>query len=369
MNSNLKKIRIPVVRARIFGVNLYRGYASLSFLADISKPDIYNQQSNPQGTQRDLNEAHAKDAYKYAKDRIMGFWPEIFLCARDNSVLTYFPISDEFTDCGYIEIDIDKIKTNTEEILISRIDGNHRLHFSNGEIKGYPRLDQEVSFCMSFNLSIEEEIMLFKDINKNQKPMNTSHLDTIEVRLSNEDELVKKSPSLYIANKLSEEENSPLKNLVSKSTKKVTSNFIPLRSLHVGIEYLLSKSIQLPRLDNIQAQYKLIENYLNAVKQWQPKPFEEHKKYLMLRGVGLWSICLIGSYIIDTSINNKEFSVEYMLNLLNSGKIWDWSNNGDFKGYSGKGGANEISNKITREIKSRNGQSIDEMISEILKVK
>lgn len=364
MNSNFK---IPVVRARVFGVNLYRGYASLGFLADISKPDIYNQQSNPQGTQRDLNDVHAREAYKYAKERILGFWPEIFLCARDNSVLTYYPISDEFQDCGFIEIDIDKIKDNPKEILISRVDGNHRLHFSNGETKGYPRLDQNVSFCMSFNLSLEEEILLFKDINKNQRPMNTSHLDTIEVRLTSEEELVKKNPSLFIANKLSEEASSPLKNLVSKSTKKTASNFIPLRSLNVGIEYLLSKSIQLPRLDNIQAQYKLIENYFNAVKLWQPSPFTEHNNYLMLRGVGLWSICIIGSYIIDTSINNKEFTVDYMFNLLKSGKTWNWSNSGDFKGYSGRGGANEISKKITREIQSKNGQSIDDMISEILK--
>ena len=67
----------------MLGVNIYRGFADLSLLSDLSKADIYDQAKNPKGTQRDLSLKHAKDAYTYIKTKDFGFWPEVFLCARD----------------------------------------------------------------------------------------------------------------------------------------------------------------------------------------------------------------------------------------------------------------------------------------------
>lgn len=73
---------LPVVRAKVLGVNVYRGFANLADLADISKADIYDQEKNPKGTQRDLSLKHARDAHEYVKNTDLGFWPEVFLCAR-----------------------------------------------------------------------------------------------------------------------------------------------------------------------------------------------------------------------------------------------------------------------------------------------
>lgn len=75
-------LKLPVVRAKVLGVNVYRGFANLGDLADVSKADIYDQKGNPTGTQRDLSPSHARDAYEYVKNRDLGFWPEVFLCAR-----------------------------------------------------------------------------------------------------------------------------------------------------------------------------------------------------------------------------------------------------------------------------------------------
>jgi hypothetical protein len=73
---------MPAVRARVLGVQVYRGFAKLADLAAVSKADVYDQKSNPTGTQRDLNPAHARQAYEYVKTRDLGFWPEVCLCAR-----------------------------------------------------------------------------------------------------------------------------------------------------------------------------------------------------------------------------------------------------------------------------------------------
>ena len=121
-------IKCPAVRAKVLGVNVYRGFAKLCDLADISQADIYDQVKNPTGTQRDLSPAHARDAYEYVKNKDMGFWPEIFLCSRKNAFVTFTPLSDESDDIGILEIDVPAISKET--IAISRVDGNHRLHLS-----------------------------------------------------------------------------------------------------------------------------------------------------------------------------------------------------------------------------------------------
>ena len=165
-------LKSPAIRATICGVRVYRGFAALGDLADISRADIYDQQKNPQGTQRDLSPAHARDAYEYVKNRSLGFWPEVFLCARKRNVLTFRPFSPETPDVGVLEIDVEEA-VDSKEIVISRVDGNHRLHYGDGKQPGYSRIQKLVSFCLAYGLTREEEITLFRDINDNQKRMNT----------------------------------------------------------------------------------------------------------------------------------------------------------------------------------------------------
>ncbi|MCJ7543385.1 MAG: DGQHR domain-containing protein [Phycisphaerae bacterium] len=193
--KGMTTLRCPAVRAKVCGVNVYRGFANLCDLSDISQADIYDQQRNPTGTQRDLSPAHARDAYEYVKNKDLGFWPEVFLCARKKDVVTFYPVSPELPNLGLLEIDAKAVKKSSD-IAISRVDGNHRLHYADGKQSGYSRIEKQVSFCLAYDLSREEEIQLFKDINKNQKPMNTSHLDGIEVRLTPEEELKHRMPEL-----------------------------------------------------------------------------------------------------------------------------------------------------------------------------
>jgi DGQHR domain-containing protein len=300
-------LKVPVVRAKVLGVKVYRGFANLADLADVSKADVYDLQSNPKGTQRDLSPAHARAAYEYVKNSEVGFWPEVFLCARKKDVVTFHPASPELPNLGMLEIDMKAVKQSVA-IAISRVDGNHRLHYGDGKQGGYSRVEKLVSFCLAYDLTREEEIQLFKDINDNQKRMNTSHLDGIEVRLTPAEELKHRSPELYIAQRLSRDSASPFHGRVFEGGKKLVGVDIPLRGLKTGIEYMLSRSTQLPHLDDAEAQYRVIKNYFNAVKKWQPKAWSSPKEYIMLRGSGLWAILslvprlLIGHFCRASSV-------------------------------------------------------------------
>ena len=334
-------------------------------LADISRADVYDQLRNPKGTQRDLNSAHARGAYEYVKTRELGFWPEVFLCARKKTVVTFYPASPEMPNLGILEIDV-MAAAATGSIAISRIDGNHRLHYGDGKQSGYSRIGELISFCLAYNLSREDEIQLFKDINDNQKQMNTSHLDKIEVRLTGEEELKRRNPELYIANRLSRGSTSPLRGRVFEGGKRPPGTDIPLRGLKTGIEYMLSRSTQLPRLEDAEVQYRVIRHYLEAVKKWQPRAWSSPKEYIMLRGMGLWAVCFIGAQVIDRALLQGVFKTKDMLAILRSGKDWDWGKNGDFKGLGGRAGALEISKMVTKKLKDQNQMSTTQLFDEIM---
>jgi hypothetical protein len=139
-----------------------------------------------------------------------------------------------------------------------------------------------------------------------------------------------------------------------------------LRGLKTGIEYMLSRSTQLPHLEDAEAQYRVIRNYFEAVKKWQPKAWASPKDYILLRGSGLWAICFIGAQVIDRSLMQGEYKSSHMLSILRSGKEWDWGSKGDFKGLGGRAGALEISNRVTRKLKDENRMSTKQLFDKIM---
>lgn len=355
--------KINVLRSEVLGIDVVRGFAPLSLLARISKADIFDERSNPRGTQRDLSPKHAREAYEYARNSTRGYWPEVFLCLRDDTVVNY---TEKRGGIGILSIDEDKI-ISSDKILISRVDGNHRLHLADGQTDGVPALDKIVSFCLAIGLNQLEEIAIFKDINNNQKSMDTSHLDKIDLRLSGEEAIKGRDPSLFIASKLADDNDSVVRGYVYQGGRRPPGTFIPLRTLHTGIEYMLSRQTRLTAIGGVEAQVVLIKNYFKALKEWQPEAWAQPKDYLLLRGAGLWGACFLGADVIDRALAAKEYSPEAMTAILKSGKNWDWSRNGDFSGLSGRGGAVKIADQIIRDLKDEHGVTMKDLLSEILK--
>ena len=361
----MSKLRINVIFGRALGVEVVRGHAKLSDLALISRADVYDPKTNPAGTQRDLSPKHARDAYNYARANDLAFWPEILLCVRDPSALTFRRTAGG--DCGVLTVDLDAL-ARKRKIAISRLDGNHRLHYADGHVPGYPKIDSFVPFSMALNLSLDQENKIFRDINNNQRKMSTSHLDNITVRLTEEDQLKLDQPALYVAQRLGNDPKSPFyKRIYDGGAKKHGDSLVPLRTLRSGIEYLFSKVVRLGALPDVDAKYTVIRNYFQAIKLWAPEPWSDPGKYLMLRGVGLWSISFLGAHVIDRALNNGHFLPEEMLKILQSGKSWDWSSRGDFRGFSGRGGALKISEMIAQEFSGPESLSLKELYGKILR--
>lgn len=358
------RLKIPVLKHEVLGVNVLRGFARLCDLARMSRADIFDQKTNPSGTQRDLSPKHARDAYIYVKTEELAYWPEIFLCARNSEVISFTSLKER-PEVGTLLVDIETVRS-THDVLISRVDGNHRLNFAGGDFEGYEAVTRVVSFCMAYDLPLDEEIKLFRDINNNQRRMSTSHLDNITVRLSQESILKRKEPDLYIAKTLAEDQSSPLHGMVYQGGKQVAGTPIPLRSLRSGISYMMSRPTKLTALNDPDAQYKVVKNYFEAVRRWVPEAWTNTKDYLVLRGAGLWGICFIGAEVIDRALAEGKFRPEDMIKILRSGRTWDWSNGGDFRGYSGRGGAVAIRDMVVAEFQDEKGLSVKELFKKIM---
>ena len=357
--------KLDVIRGEVLGIDVVRGFAPLSLLAKISRADIFDEHTNPTGTQRDLSPKHARDAYEYARNAERGYWPEVFLCLRDPTAVAY---AEKRKGVGILTLDEGALEGRTD-IAISRADGNHRLEFADGKTKDIPELNRIVSFCLAMCLSQPEEIAIFRDINDNQKSMDTSHLDKIEIRLAGEDAIKTRDPSLYIANRLANDEDSVLRGFVYQGGKRPPGTIIPLRGLHSGIQYMLSRQTRLTALGGIDAQLVLIKNYFAAIKEWVPEAWKDPKDYLLLRGAVFWGTCFLGADVVDRVLAKKAFAKEDMLVVLKSGRKWNWGRNGDFAGFSGRGGAVKIADQIIRELKDDEGISMGELLKEILQSK
>jgi DGQHR domain-containing protein len=356
-------LRIPVVSATVMGLPVVRGYARICDLAEVSKPDIYDATLNPTGTQRDLSPQHARDAYQYLKTEDVGFFPEIFLALRDPSAATV-RLTNPSRGFGTLEIGKAAIK-RSDEIKVSRVDGNHRLHLADGHAEGYPRLTNMVSFCLATDITKDQEIKLFRDINNNQRRMNTSHLDNIDLRLAGPREIASRDPALYIAKKLRDDSDSPFNGKIYDGGRSDVNKFIPLRTLKTGIEYMLSRPTRLTSLDDVDVQAQVIKNYFSALRSWELNAWKKPNDYLMLRGAGLWGVCFLGASVIDRALGKSQYKSNDMLSILKSGPDWDWSKGGDFQGYSGRGGALKISDIITSELEDGVGGSLKSLIKKI----
>lgn len=359
-----EKIELNCIRSMVLGVDVIRGFAKLCDLAAISRADVYDAKTNPTGTQRDLSPKHAREAYLYVRQESIGYWPEIFLCARNGEVVEIQPISGGSEGDVKVTVDVRRIK-NSSAVEISRVDGNHRLHFAGGEFDGYPPVEKLVSFSIAIGLTLEDEMRIFRDINNNQRRMNTSHLANIDVRLAGQDTLKFRNPKLYIANRLSEDHESPFYGLVYDGGKKDVAKIVPLKSLQSGLEYLFSQPTRLSAIDDVDLQFTIISNYFKALKLWESNCWLNPKEHLMLRGAGFWGVCFLGAEIIDRGLRRGVYKPEDLLGVLESGKRWDWTNKGDFSGFSGRGGAIKIRDKIVSEISDEESVSLRALMKQI----
>lgn len=360
-------LRLPVLVGSCLGYKAYRGFAPLCELANISRADIFDQAKNRLGTQRNLSLQHARKAHQYVSETVNAFYPEMILNIRDKSYITFTLIRrQDRVQFGTLEFTKDPAKA--AKIVVSRLDGNHRLWLADGHEKSFDQISRPVSFCF---LTIEDrnkELELFRDINDNQMGMNTSHLQNIQARLLGPKLLKVQNPALYIVQKLMKEKMSPLYGKVhegGKVEKGATLSGLTIANLTSAVRDMLTRSTKLGQFADADAQYTVIKNYWTALKKWLPKAWNRPRDFAIFKGVGLYAISYVGIEVIDRALLKGKFSSQDMLEYLKQMPSESLASGGT-AAYAGRGGGRKLANDMIANLEEEGEMSLSKLQKLIL---
>jgi DGQHR domain-containing protein len=367
VKDNPKLPEFQVLAGTCLGYRAYRGFAPLAELTRISDADIFDQEKNRLGTQRNLSLQHARKAYKYVSDTERAFYPEMILNVRDLSFIA-FKSQVDLEDVAFGALIFKKDPSKAGKIIVSRLDGNHRLWFADGHEKGMDSITRSVSFCMLTIEDRERELELFRDINDNQMGMNTSHLQNITARLLGDKLLKVQNPALYIVQKLLKDKTSPLYKRVhegGKVQKGATLSGLTISNLTSAVKDMLSRSTKLAQFPDADAQYQVIKNYWVALKMWLPKAWNSPHEYTIFKGVGLYAISYVGIEVIDRSLMKAKFASSDMLVYLKQMPSESLASGGT-AAYAGRGGGRKLANDLIANLEEEGEVSLSKLQKLIL---
>lgn len=344
----------------------YRGSAPLAELTRVSQADVFDQETNPDGLQRDLSKKHAADAYEYvareADDRFPRAYPEVVLNVRDRGVVQVEPIKlagNVPVRLVKLTFDLSKIE-RAKTVKVSRVDGNHRLMFGAGDGKDREPLVVPAPFQLHLGLTREQEGSLFLDINATQKGLNTSHLSYLRSRLTpDEVEMIHHKPR-WIARQLAQDMGSPWFGLVhmggsrAGSREKGKAHPVNFTALESAVHGLLAKSQYIHDVTTPAAQYQLVRSFFNSAAAVWPQEFESPNEYLLIKGTGLRALGLYGAAVIDRCMASGEVEQADLEAMIGTAQgAFDWhkdATKGGIAGMSGNRAARIIAAELAKKL-------------------
>lgn len=334
----------------------------MDFLADVSGADVFDQVSNPEGTQRELKRAHAKEAYEYAVGSLDSdpfedarAFTEVILNARQTEAVEVLVDGKEI---NFSEFELEPGQTVSAELVfhleklrypsieyepdISRVDGNHRL----SSVESIAKRDSElefplISFALFVGLTKAQELKVFADINGKQQKMDTSHLNQILANQNGDRALLsEKHRSQWFAKQMSSA-SRPFSGLVfmggSKRGIKKRDGFNPPLTFtglttmmgHTlkAMEELVAKEVSSEdcaeaaagnqeKFQQIHDKFikilVLIERYWLAVKEIFPEAWNDKKKaeYLLFDSTGNNALSMLAGSVITAGVKEKKVTQE-----------------------------------------------------------
>jgi len=367
-----RKLVLETIAGRCLNVECYRGFAPANILSAISQPDVYFQYSNPEGTQRDLSTDKARRAYEYMAIRRnrsqqdLRFFTEVVLNVRNPDVID---VRLQKNGLARITVFLERLSDSPEDPDISRLEGNHRLAYARGT-KNLSPVAIPISFCLTVGITKLMEAKLFRDINSNQRPMNTSHLDNIELQLHRDGSEQAKEHT-RLADMLANDPKSPFLDLVYRGGRRLigTRFVISLRTLANLSRLFTLRSEKLGEL-SFEEQYAVIRSYWGLVSEVFPEEWNDNNNsYLMMKSAGLSALAMLGARLFDDlALLGRLDELKVTLQPLR--RTVNWKVKGPLQGLNGLGGATIIYRKhlapVTENIGGSGNGSLKKQISKLI---
>lgn len=375
----------------IFGDNLnlstLRGQVSLGLLAEISRPDLFDQLTNESGVQRAPAEKHAREALAYALESLKAdpqtdprAFTEVILNVRDLTVLVFknpasgstvslksvlagkHQVLDVFVRLSVLNYSPSQ---SSSQIQISRVDGNHRLLHAAKMIDAGSKSEEfpTVPFAIFLGLSINQERKIFADINGNHKNMSGSlmrHHQSTELNfdpVANVDALAK-----WIANQLTRQGRifHSMVNLGGslQGYRAVFGTNPPLTLVGVSnaVREFLIGGAHLRNLNTNDPDFLVhaFDDFFKCARIVWPETFENYHQYAMLKAIGLGGFSrLAGTVNSNLEHTKANYSNTEILKLLNAVKDsgfsldrWHW------QGMSSGAGMKHFYSELRRSLEN-----------------
>lgn len=358
-----------------------RGFAPLDMLAAISAPDVFDDEINPTGTQRDLKPKHAQASFEYAtaeassEEQKTRAFPEVLLNVRDMQAVQIRDAegkqlmfdshsTDEQLPDGPVElvVSLDDIEIPKTTIgpEISRVDGNHRLDGPDRYLVAVASEEQEdtkplptIPFMMFLNLSLDEEVKLFNDLNGQHEGMEPSLIVAQDVRLGGSE--AKNDPKRqagWLAYQLTRNGRA-FKDMVHiggsrKGAKEAGKALrLNLSALRAAVALMIRHSHNLGETlaESPDARLKVIDNYWKAVAATFPDAWQNKRDFILLQSIGLNGFAEYGATIIDRQ--GGDIHVEAFQEVLEGIKPKVNLERGAYEGIAGAGGAKFVAKQLS----------------------
>ena len=347
---NRTSIKLKVIRDTCLGYTVYRGSAPAKDIVKAAWIDFHDPDQNPLGYQRGFDAKRSNLARKYAESTPDAFWPESILAVRkDEDLLEEEQVESTFTPDTYSSgqygtLEVIYTKDLTSDIngevvpwrrAFSQVDCQHRLG-SMGDS------DESVTFCVIPGISRHQEATLFQVINKNQKGISTSLVDTIVL-------LTVPNPTNHMlwARDLDSDLASPFHRLVDTGGRGRKNTLITFRGLRNSLQQLIPPRYVDDGSIDYQQGYTFARNYWQAVHDEWPREFGDKKAYKMMVNPGVLALSRLGRLLFESKVDIQDFGKSSIATYLQMGKPnVDWSAAGPFKDATGKGAVKLVFDKL-----------------------
>lgn len=344
-----------------------RGFADIATLAIVSGPDVYDKKLNPNGTQRELKKKHATEAYQYAiesKDvdpvESPRSFPEVLFNIRDMSVAEFYDVANP--QKTYSVAELSQLSARKSYVglrilskalnfphsptapQISRVDGNHRLSSVNPTERvedGTQSVGVTIPYCIFVEMSREQEVMVFADINGKSERMNVDHIQNITIRVNEDEELMKKDPALWLAKHLAGA-GGAFEDTVyfggSKAGHRLAGHIpqVNLNALKKAAKLMLGRTPGVQaRFETLADAFDAYNNYWLAVRKLFPVEWGDKKGYILLQSIGLTGFAGLGSTLITATIGSGIQSIDTFverlqgvkdgISLAKSDPLWEYA--------------------------------------------
>lgn len=308
------------------------------FYVLVMKSDLLNkiayvstrsEKNKEEGYQRNLTKKRAMEIHDYIF-KIKGVIP--------NNIILNFDV-----DLNYDE-EKHTISFDVEDNIAWVMDGQHRLYGLSLSKKSI-----DVVVVAFEKLPISDQTKIFRTINSTQKGVNSSLIyDLIDLA---KDANYVDQRAHELVKKLNEDEESPWYNQIKMLG---IGHGLISQSAFIGNLKPLLDETKLGRLTNYaeEQQYKILENYFNAIKATFPDDWGKSNS-LLTKTVGFYALMELLPTIMDLCLQaNPDFTTNAVMNALQPIKKYDFSSTGDLKGVSGKHGVQRIVAELGKLLRS-----------------